>query len=333
MALDVAAPAVLKNPWYIVGEVPESACGPAAERAAVPGSPGSTSKLSDSRMPIVLTPVTVAFPAMVIWLAPMDRASVVGLVTVSVVGLDSATGVVEVIASVVGEAMIGSAVVMVAVAGADIVTVEPRIDAMVAPLGIPVPLSVCPTANPLMLEAEVMLAEPDVVMPVNAVALVAVATADMVTAVVDGQVTFSAVVMVAVAFADIVTVAALALMAVMVVPLGIPVPVTDCPTDRPMKLDTVVRTLLPEVVKAVKMTLPTEEMVVLNAMPAPVRRAPATSPERLDTPVMTVLPEVVTPVKVAVTGVLALAFPDIVTSPVPTAAMVVPAGMPVPVIG
>ena len=74
MALDVAAPAVLKNPWYIVGEVPESACGPAAERAAVPGSPGSTSKLSDSRMPIVLTPVTVAFPAMVIWLAPMDRA-------------------------------------------------------------------------------------------------------------------------------------------------------------------------------------------------------------------------------------------------------------------
>ena len=159
------------------------------------------------------------------------------------------------------------------------------------------------------------------------------ATADMVTAVVDGQVTFSAVVMVAVAFADIVTVAALALMAVMVVPLGIPVPVTDCPTDRPMKLDTVVRTLLPEVVKAVKMTLPTEEMVVLNAMPAPVRRAPATSPERLDTPVMTVLPEVVTPVKVAVTGVLALAFPDIVTSPVPTAAMVVPAGMPVPVIG
>jgi len=71
-----------------------------------------------------------------------------------------------------------SAVVMVAVAFADIVIVVPLIELMVVLAGMPAPVRTCPTASPAALDTLVRVGLPLVVMAVNA--LVALAAADIV---------------------------------------------------------------------------------------------------------------------------------------------------------
>jgi hypothetical protein len=257
-----------------------------------------------------------------------------------------------------------SGVAMVAVAGCDSVIVVPLNAAMVVPVGMPVPTTVCPNASPVRLDTDVRRVLPEVVMAVNGIPL-------------------AVMVSVGVATADITTVTPL--IAAMVVPARMPVPVTVCPTTSPTRFDTNVRRVLPEVVMAVNVPVngvPVTEspvlvtvsgvvmvavagadsvivrprpgaliapMVVPARMPVPVTVCPTTSPVRLDTDVRRVLPEVV----LAVNMVLGLVLVSVMVTAVAVAvagadsvivrprlglgpligAMVIPAGMPVPLRG
>jgi hypothetical protein len=72
-----------------------------------------------------------------------------------------------------------------------------------------------------------------------------------------------------------------------------------------------------------------DAMVVPATMPGPLMTWPATRPAMLDTDVRTALPAVVMPVGLAMLETVA--FADRVTVAVPSAVIVVPAGMPAPV--
>ena len=209
-----------------------------------------------------------------------------------------------------------TAVLTVAVAFADIVIVVPLIALMAVLAGMPAPVSICPTARLVLL------------------------------------VMVSAVLTVAVAFADIVIVVPLS--AMMVVLAGMPAPVRTCPTANPVRLDTLVREALPEVVMAVnekvlatlvREALPEVVMAVnekvfdtlvrealalvvmaVNEIVGPAMTCPTTTPVTFVTFVMTLLPAVTVPV--GVTTLLAVAGCDIVTVLAPIAVMVAPGLMP-----
>jgi hypothetical protein len=138
---------------------------------------------------------------MVIWLTPMLTGSVAGMVTASVVGLDRAGPVVVVRVTAAGLET-DTAVPLLTVAEADIVIVGPvlDVDAMVVPDGMPGPEMTWPATSPVRLDTAVRTALPAVVMAVGVAVLVTVA------------------------FADKVTVAAP--ITVIVVPAGMPAPVT-----------------------------------------------------------------------------------------------------------
>jgi hypothetical protein len=152
---------------------------------------------------------------------------------------------------------------------------------------------------------------------VSAVALVAVAAFDI-TMVVPVMVRVSAVL---VDVAALVITMVVPLAETTVVPAGMPVPEMGSPTATPLRLDTPVTDVLPEVVLPVGVAVPVvaETIMVPAGMPVPEMGSPAATPLRLDTPVTDVLPEVVKPV-----GVTELVAVD---------AMVVPEAMPVPEMG
>jgi hypothetical protein len=79
--------------------------------------------------------------------------------------------------------------------------------------------------------------------------------------------------------------------------------------------------------------LPTEEIVVPTGMPAPEITWPAARPATLDTPEMVVLPDVTNPVKFVPGLELAVALVDIVRLVAAKLEIVVPAGMPAPLMG
>jgi hypothetical protein len=179
--------------------------------------------------------------------------------------------------------------VLEALAFADIVTVFVARESvlMVVPTATPTPVvRGCPTTNPVVvLGTFVMFALPLVTMPLNVTMLV--------------------VGLEAVAFADNVR---LLPMFVMVVPVGMPVPLTTCPDATPEVLPTGVMVGLPllrtpvNVTKGVDVAFADIVIVVplaativvagLVGMPLPVMVCPTISPEMLETPVMVELPEV-----------------------------------------
>jgi hypothetical protein len=228
-----------------------------------------------------------------------------------------------------------SAVVMEAVAFADIVIVVPLIAVMAVLAGMPAPVRTCPIANPVRLDTLVRAGLPEVVMAVNEV-------------VTD---TF-----VREALPEV------------VMPVNETVgPVMTCPVITPLRLVTFVIMLLPPVTVPVGVTTllavagcdivtvlaPTAVMVAPMGMPAAVRgwlgnnpnpAVPGT-PAALDTCVMMVgslfeVGDVKEVGKVALTmplnviwvgnALLAVAFADSVILE-PMAEMVVPVGMPAPV--
>jgi len=201
---------------------------------------------------------------------------------------------------------------------------------------MPVPVRPCPTANPVTLDTLVRIGLALVVMPVNETG----AERTCPTARLALLVMVSAVEMEAVAFADIVIV--VPLIAMMAVLAGMPAPVRTCPIANPVRLDTLVREGLPEVVMAVnevvldtfvREVLP-EVVMAVNETVGPVMTCPTTTPLRAVTFVMMLLPAVRVPV--GVTVLLAVAGCDIVTvkgAVAPIAVMVVPMGMPAAVSG
>ena len=163
-------------------------------------------------------------------------------------------------------------------------------DAMVVPAGMPTPLMGCPTNTPVTVDTVVRIGLPAVVMPVAA-----------------------ATKLVMVAFADIVMVLGLALIPVMVVPAGMPVPLIGCPTSTPARFDTALTVGLRAVTTPVGTTVleavataeivivleVTPVMTVLVGMLVPVMICPIASPVVFDTVPIVLLVEVTTPAALA----------------------------------
>src|ERR1039457_3976002 len=204
------------------------------------------------------------------------------------------------------------------------------------PDGRLVPAIVCPTARLVVGDTEVRLVLPLVTVPVIAATTIRV----------------SAVVLLPVAGADKVTV--LPLIAAMVVPAGMKLPVMDCPTANPVVDDTEVTLALPLVTMPVGKGLTTaaggdrvmdelEELMEPTIVPAGmvtwlIARAvaaigcPTAMPVRLDTPVMTLLAAVRVPL--GESAPLLATFDIVIVFALElNAVMVVPGGMPVPEIG
>jgi hypothetical protein len=228
---------------------------------------------------------------------------------------------------------------LVVVAAFDITMVlMPLVEAMVVPVGMPVPEMAWPANTPVRLDTPVMDVLPEATKPVSAALLFAVAAFDI----------------------TMVALGALPLVEATVVPDAMPVPEMGWPACTPLRFATPVIFKLPEVtmpatvlellavafadsvivlllmVRASAATLLAvaafditmvalgavplvETTVVADGMPAPVMIRPVETPLRLDTDVIFKLPEVTMPV-----GVTLLEVND---------AMVEPAAMPVPVMG
>jgi hypothetical protein len=259
-------------------------------------------------------------------------ATAVGIVRVAVVLAVSVVADVLVV-SVMAEGLVNvTGVVTICVAGFDIVTWPEPIAEIVVLAGTPGPVMGCPTTSPVVLETLLMMALPTYVNPVN------VATLD------------------AVAFADKAT--EFELKELIVVPAGIPAPVTVCPATTPLNVPLGATTLLPAVTMAVKVyvavtgllivaftgfwpvesasvrVLPVIDPInVLAGMPVPVIGWPATRPDVVDSAVTCELPAVTSPTGFTV-GVPVAALDIVIVSAVASKSVtVVPEGMKVPVIG
>src|ERR1035437_2160057 len=305
-AVLVPVPAVLKKPCKIAGELDGTSAGPSAARAAVPGSPRATSWGSGAATRAVVPPKTVTGTEMAMVFCPMETlltplllTPIVLMVTASVVGLVMLTPEGLLRADVVGLLTVTGKPLGWVAAGADIVMVSAleSVAVMVVPAGMPGPVMICPTTSPETLDTDVTTLLLKVRTPVGVTTGVEVAGKDMVTVDVVAPTT------------------------VILAPVAMPVPVTACPTIRPLTLETFAMMLLPLVTMPVKEKLPdnvvvvavagaeivtvlpaTATMVVLAGMPAPVMVCPGSSPRTpvppvtADTNVMRVLPRVVVPV-------------------------------------
>jgi hypothetical protein len=246
-------------------------------------------------------------------LTPLLLTPIVLMVTASVVGLVMLTPEGLLRADVVGLLTVTGKPLGWVAAGADIVMVSAleSVAVMVVPAGMPGPVMICPTTSPETLDTDVTTLLLKVRTPVGVTTGVEVAGKDMVTVDVVAPTT------------------------VILAPVAMPVPVTACPTIRPLTLETFAMMLLPLVTMPVKEKLPdnvvvvavagaeivtvlpaTATMVVLAGMPAPVMVCPGSSPRTpappvtADTNVMRVLPRVVVPVNAKM--LLAVAFAVIV---------------------